>query len=130
MASVTRMTAGPETDKQRRERQLDQLAFGILAARYTGPESWMRWSDWFELTKAKQGDCGPGNTTFSDCVRRLLDQGKVKRSQIAKNRFYQAMFPPGSSPGVKSDCQESSVVLDVAVQALEQLNHRRSPGVI
>ena len=93
----------------------------------------MRWTDWFELTKAKQGDCGPGNTTFSDCTKRLLEQGKVKQSQIAKNRFYQAVFHPGSSLGVdlpKSDRQDSSVVLDVAAQALEQLNHRKPPGVL
>jgi hypothetical protein len=84
----------------------------------------MRWTDWFELTKAKQD---VGNTTFSDCVRRLLKQGKVQRSQIAKNRFYQVIFAPGSSPGVdllRSDRQESLVVLDVAAQALEQLNRK------
>jgi hypothetical protein len=37
----------PETDKQRRERQLDELAFGILAGRYTGPDSWMTSMTWF-----------------------------------------------------------------------------------
>jgi hypothetical protein len=50
----------PISDKTRRQRELDQLAFGILAARHTGPETWMCWTDWFELTKAKQGDCGLG----------------------------------------------------------------------
>jgi hypothetical protein len=118
----------PETDKQRRQRELDELAFGILAARYTGPESWMRWTDWFELIKAKQN---VGNTTFSDCIRRLLGQGRVKQSQIAKNRFYQAVFSPGSLAGVdllKSDYQEFAV-LDLAAQALEQLS-RKSSSVV
>src|SRR6516164_8230538 len=119
----------PETDRQRRERQLDQLAFGILAGRYTGPESWTRSMEWLELTKARRGEQGLGHTTFADCIRRLLDQGKVKRCQIAKNRFYQAIFVPGNSLGIENDCQESSVVPDVAAQALEQLN-RKSPGVI
>jgi hypothetical protein len=36
--------AQPETDKQRRQRQLDQLAFEILAARHT---EWTRWTDEF-----------------------------------------------------------------------------------
>jgi hypothetical protein len=120
----------PESDKARRQRQLDHLAFNVLAGRYTGPDSWMRWSDWFELTKAKQG---VGNTTFSDCTKRLLEQGKVRQSQIAKNRFYQAVFTPGSSVGVdllKSDCQESSVVLDKAAQALEHLLNRKPPDVV
>jgi hypothetical protein len=122
----------PESDRQRRQRQLDRLAFEVLAARHTGPESWMRWTDWFELTKAKQGDLGLGPATFSDCIRRLLKQGRIRKSQIAKNRFYQAIFTSGSSPEVnlpKSDCQESSVVLDVAAQALEQLK-RKPPGVV
>ena len=125
-------TSQPETDKQRRQRELDQLAFGILAGRYTGPESWTRWTDWFELTKARQGDLGLGPATFSDCIRRLMDQGKVRQSQIEKNRFYQAIFVPGSSPGIdplQSGCQESSVVLDMAAQALEQLNRKLS-GVV
>ena len=52
-----------------------------------------------------------------------MHQGKVRRSQIAKNRFYQVIFTPGSSSGV--DCQESSVVLDKAAQALEQLLSRK-----
>jgi hypothetical protein len=122
----------PISDKMRRQRELDQLAFGILASQYTGPESWMRWTDWFELTKAKQGDHGLGPATFSDCIKRLLDQGRIRKSQIAKNRFYQVIFISGSSSEVdllKSDCPESSGVLDVAAQALEQLN-RKPPRVV
>jgi hypothetical protein len=88
--------------------------------------------EWFELTKARRGEQGLGHTTFADCIRRLLDKQKIRRSpQIAKNRFYQAIFVPGSSPGIdplQSGCQESSVVLDMAAQALEQLN--RKPGVL
>jgi hypothetical protein len=120
--------AQPETDKQRRQRQLDQLAFEILAARHT---EWTRWTDWFELVKAKQNDCGLGNTTFSDCVRRLLSQGKARQSQIAKNRFYQAVFAPGSWVGadLSKNGRPSSVALDVAAQALEQLS-RKSSGVV
>ena len=118
----------PISDKTRRQRKLDRLAFEILAAQHTKPETWMRWSDWFQQTKAKCGLLGLATTTFSDCTKRLLDQGKIRKSQITKNRFYQVIFTPGSSSGV--DCQESSVVLDVAAQALEQLNHRKPPGVL
>jgi hypothetical protein len=122
----------PESDRQRRQRQLDRLAFEVLAARHTGPESWMRWTDWFELTKAKQGDRGLGNTTFAECTKRLLDQGKITKSQIAKNCFYQAVFTPGSFAGIgslKNDCSQSPSALDVAAQALEQLNRKLS-GVV
>jgi hypothetical protein len=122
--------AQPETDKQRRQRQLDHLAFNVLASRHTGPESWMRWTDWFELTKAKCGDLGLGPATFSDCIRRLLKQGKVEKSQIAKNRFYRVIFTSGSLLEVNlPKSEESSVVLDLAAQALEQLN-RKSSGVV
>src|SRR6516225_10126616 len=107
-----------ETDKQRRERQLDELAFEVLAARHIGPESWMRWSAWFELTKAKQGDRGLGNTTFSDCIRRLLEQGRIRRCLIAKNRFYQVVFPPGSSSGVINGGDSVTPASDKAAQAL------------
>jgi hypothetical protein len=116
-----------ETDKQRRERQLDELAFEVLAARHIGPESWMRWSAWFELTKAKQGDRGLGNTTFSDCIRRLLDQGRIRRCLIAKNRFYQVIFTPGSSSGAISSKPPAS---DKATQALTHLLSRKSSGVV
>jgi hypothetical protein len=122
----------PISDKTRRQRELDRLAFEILAARHTGPESWTRWSDWFALTKVKQGDCGLGPATFSDCIKRLLDKQKIRRSQIAKNRFYQAIFTSESSSEVdllKGDRPKSSVALDVAAQALEQLN-RKPFGVV
>src|SRR6516165_7844847 len=114
----------PISDKMRRQRELDRLAFEILAARYTGPESWTCWSDWFALTKVKQGNCGLGPATFSDCIKRLLDKQKIKRSQIAKNRFYQVVFVSRSSSEVESDCSESSVMLDVAARALEQLKRK------
>jgi hypothetical protein len=122
----------PESDKTRRQRELDHLAFNVLAARHTGPDSWMRWTDWFELTKARYDDRGLGPATFSDCIRRLLKQGKVEKSQIAKNRFYRVIFTSGSSPEVnlpKNDRQGSLVVLDVAAQALEQLS-RKPAGVV
>jgi hypothetical protein len=105
------------------------VAFEILAAQHTEPDGWMRWTDWFQLTKAKCGILGLGNTTFSDCTKRLLDQGKIRKSQIAKNRFYQAVFIPGSSLGIESGRQESSVVLDKAAQALEQLSRKSVHGV-
>jgi hypothetical protein len=114
----------PISDKTKRQRKLDRVAFEILAAQHTEPDNWMRWTDWFQLTKAKCGLLGLGTTTFSDCTKRLLDQGKIRKSQIAKNRFYQVIFTPGSSSGV--DCQESSVVLDKAAQALEQLSRKSS----
>jgi len=119
----------PISDKMRRQRELDQLAFEVLAARM----EWMRWTDWFELTKATRGDLGLGTAIFSECVKRLLDQGKIRRSQIAKNRFYQAIFTSGSlqeADLLKSGCQESSVVLDKAAQALAVLLNRKPMGVV
>jgi len=83
----------PVSDKTRRQRKLDRLAFEILAARHT---EWMRWTDWFQLTKAKCSIIGLGNTTFSECTKRLLDQGRIRKSQVEKNRFYQAVLAPRS----------------------------------
>jgi hypothetical protein len=93
----------------------------------------MRWSDWFEFTKAIQGDCGLGATTFSDCVKRLLDRGRIRRSQIAKNRFYQAIFTPRSlSGGIStkgenggSDHGSVTQASDKATQALAFLLHKK-----
>jgi hypothetical protein len=119
----------PVSDKTRRQRKLDRVAFETLAAQHIEPDSWMRYTDWFQLTKAKCGLLGLGNTTFSDCTKRLLEQGKIRKSQIAKNRFYQAVFIPGSSLGIESGRQESSVVLDKAAQALEQLSRKSVNGV-
>ena len=116
----------PISDKTRRQRKLDRVAFETLAAQHTEPDSWMRYTDWFQLTKAKCGLLGLGNTTFSDCIKRLLNQGKIRKSQIAKNRFYQAVFILGNSLGIENDRQESSAVLDKAAQALEQLSRKSS----
>jgi hypothetical protein len=66
----------------------------------------MRWTDWFQLTKAKCGLLGLGNTTFSDCTKRLIDQGRIRKSQVAKNIFYQPIFVLGSS-GVKASSTRS-----------------------
>jgi hypothetical protein len=127
----------PESDKTRRQRELDRLALEVLAGRHTGSESWTRWTDWMELIKARRGDRGLGNTTVSECTKRLLDQGRIRRSpQIAKNRFYQAMFPPGSSSGVVSSKGENggsdhdpvTPASDKATQALAFLLNRKSPG--
>ena len=120
----------PISDKMRRQRELDRLAFEILAARYTGPESWTCWSDWFALTKVKQGNCGLGPATFSDCIRRLLKQGKVEKSQIAKNRFYRVIFTSGSLPEAVSPHDLVVSAPDRAAQALAFLLNRKSSGVV
>jgi hypothetical protein len=123
---------GAVSDKVRRQRELDQLAFGVLAAQHTGPESWTRWSDWWELTKAKRGDRGLGNTTFSECTKRLLDQGRIRRSpQIAKNRFYQAIFVPGSLSGAVSSKDGNggnAPAPDKGAIALAHLLNRKLPN--
>jgi hypothetical protein len=117
----------PESDKQRRQRELDQLAFEVLAARHTGPDSWMRSMEWLELTKARRGEQGLGHTTFSDCIKRLLDKQKIRRSQIAKNRFYQAMFIPGNLLGMESSSgADLAQVPDKAAEALGHLLSRKS----
>src|SRR5262249_8724591 len=92
--------AMPVSDKTRRQRELDRLAFDVLAARHAGPESWMRSMEWLELTKARRGERGLGHTTFSDCIKRLLDTRRIRKSQIAKNRFYQPVFVPGNLSGM------------------------------
>jgi hypothetical protein len=128
----------PVSDKTRRQRELDQLAFGILASQYTGPESWMRSMEWLELTKVRRGEQGLGHTTFSDCIKRLLDQGRIRRSQIAKNIFYQPVFVPGNLSGMaasgsengESDHDPVAPAPDKAAQALAFLLNRKSPGVV
>jgi len=133
----------PISDKIRRQRKLDRLALEILAAQHTKPETWMRWTDWFQLTKAKCGILGLGNTTFSECTKRLLDQGKIKKSQIDKNKLYQAVFTPrrsGSLAGEREDSSRSenggsgpdpaAPVLDKAAQALAFLLNRKPSSVV
>ena len=132
----------PISDKTKRQRKLDRVAFEILTAQHTEPDGWMRWTDWFALTKAKCGILGLGNTTFSDCTKRLLDQGKIRKSQSDKNRLYQAIFTPRSrsSLGEAEEAPKSengsvnpdpaAPVLDKAAQALAFLLNRKPSGVI
>ena len=138
----------PISDKIRRQRKLDRSAFDTLAAQHTEPDSWMRYTDWFQLAKAKCGSLGLGNTTFSDCTKRLLDQHKVRKSQIAKNRFYQPIFVPGNLGGKAPSRSDSSrrsdlprsnsgsghgpvaPTLDKAAQALAFLLNRKPSGVV
>jgi hypothetical protein len=137
---VTRSNRGatvPTSDKVRRQRKLDRLAFEVLTAQHIEPDSWMRWTDWFQLTKAKCGILGLGNTTFSECTKRLIAQGKIRQSQIANNRFYQAVFTPRSLPRAVPSRSESSgngdgpvaPALDKAAQALAFLL-KKPPNVI
>jgi len=117
----------PISDKTRRQHELDQLALSILASQHT---EWTRWTDWFELTKAKYGDRGLGPATFSDCIKRLLDQGRAKQSQIAKNRFYGVIFTSRSSAEAISSPDSAAPVLDKAAQALAFLLNRKPSGVL
>jgi hypothetical protein len=106
----------------------------------------MRWTDWYNLTKAKCGLLGLGHTTFSDCTKRLLEQEKVRKSQIDKNRLYQPIFVPGtgSSGGVKTTSAGSKPrsenggsgrdpgvpPADKAAQALAFLLNRKPPNMV
>jgi hypothetical protein len=99
----------------------------------------MRWSDWFQQTKAKCGLLGLGTTTFSDCTKRLLDQGKIRKSQVEKNRFYQAILAPESLAGVRSEVRSENgssghdpvaPAPDKAAQALAFLLNRKPSGVV
>ena len=98
----------------------------------------MRWTDWFALTKAKCGAPGLGNTTFSDCTKRLLDQHKVRKSQIEKNKFYQAILAPRSlardassrSENGGNDHDPIAPAPDKAAQALAFLLNQKSSGVV
>ena len=84
-----------KNDKQRRERELDDLAHKILVGLYTGPENWTEWSFWFEAVKARRGEQGLGRTSFSQAVKRLVDKDKVLKRRMGKNMFYQAVFGAG-----------------------------------
>jgi hypothetical protein len=114
------------------------MAFEILTTHHTEQDSWMRYTDWFRLTKAKCGLLGLGNTTFSDCTKRLLEQYKVRKSQIDKNRLYQPIFIPesGSSGGVKAASagskprSEAAPPMDKAAQALAFLLNRKPPNMV
>jgi len=79
-----------ESEKARRERELDELAHRILVGRYEGPESWTESVGWFELTKTHRGALG--TTTFSNCIKRLLAKRKISMWKTAKNTFYQAVI--------------------------------------
>jgi hypothetical protein len=109
----------PVSDKMRRQRELDRLAFEVLAAQHT---EWTRWTDWFELTKARRPG-GLGDDTFCQAVKRLLNEQKIEQSQIAKNRFYRAIFTSRSLP-------EVTPTPDVAMQALAFLLSRKPSTVV
>jgi hypothetical protein len=85
---------------------------------------------WLELTKAQRGEQGLGHTTFSQCIKRLMAKDKVRRCQIAKNRFYQAIFGPGNSLGTGNDENDDLIVSvpDKAAEALAVLLNKRSPA--
>jgi hypothetical protein len=117
----------PESDKQRRQRELDHLAFKVLAAQHT---KWTRWTDWFELTKAKWHNGKLGDDTFCQAVKRLLNKQKIRQSQIAKNRFYGVIFTSGSSSEVISSYNPVAPAPDKAAQALEHLLNRKPPSVL
>jgi hypothetical protein len=60
-----------------------------------------------------------------------MDQGKVRQSQIEKNRFYQAIFSPGSLAGETSFRSDPvAPTLDKAAEALALLLNRKPPGVV
>jgi hypothetical protein len=99
------------------------------------------------MTKAKCGLLGLGNTTFSDCTKRLMDQGRIRKSQADKNKLYQAVFTPGrpgSLVGEREDLSRSesrsengssshdpvAPAPDKAAQALAFLLNRKPSGVI
>jgi hypothetical protein len=88
--------------------------------------------EWFELTKARRVEQGLGHTTFSDCIKRLLDKQKIRSYEIAKNVFYQAVFVPGNLLGIGSslgaDLLKSDVALDMAARAFEHLSNKKPLG--
>jgi hypothetical protein len=116
-----------ETDKQRRQRQLDALALGVLAGRHT---EWMRWTDWFELTTAARPSGKLGEDTFCQTVKRLLDQGRIRKSQIAKNAFYGVVFTARSSSEVILPHDSVTSASDKAAEALAFLLSKKSSAMV
>jgi AAA domain len=105
----TTVSKNSESNKARRERELDALAHKILASRYQGPESWTESVSWFELTKTQRGELGLGTTTFSNCMKRLLAKQKIRMWKTAKNTFYQAVLEQhAQSPRQPANLKSSS----------------------
>jgi hypothetical protein len=55
--------------KARMQQDLDALAFKVLLS--FRQQGGMRWTDWFETTRAQRGKLGLGTGTFSETVKRL-----------------------------------------------------------
>jgi hypothetical protein len=102
--------------KAKRQRELDELVFGVLVSfRHHGA---MQWVDWHEMTRARRGERGLGTTTFSDAVKRLMGEGRVR---MDANGSYLAIYDSG--PGLLAlrsgaGSVSESAVSDKAAQAL------------
>ena len=70
-----------------RQRELEALAFSVLASfRHHGA---MQWTEWHEMTRARRGKLGLGTTTFSNIVKRLTAEGRVR---VDGEGCYQGVF--------------------------------------
>lgn len=112
--------------KARKQRELDDLVFNVLVS--FRHHSAMQWVDWYEMTRARRGKAGVGHTTFHNAVKRLMAEGRVRRSG---DGCYRAVYDAGLEPGLTAPGSISgSVVPDKAVQAIEQLLNRKRPSVV
>jgi hypothetical protein len=81
--------------KARKQQQLDDLAFGVLAGfRQQGP---MQWTDWYHATVIKRGGKkGMSFNTFSDTVIRLVANGRVRKNE---DGHYEGVYGAGEDGG-------------------------------
>jgi hypothetical protein len=71
-------TAGKKPGKEQREAELDELMWITALNLSRPPERLIQYTAWFELTKANRGG-KLGDGTFSAAVKRLLDNGGVRK---------------------------------------------------
>src|SRR6516164_1785758 len=91
--------------KAKKQRELDELVFGVLVSfRHHGV---MQWVDWHEMARARRGERGLGTTTFSDAVKRLMAEGRVRMegdgSYLAIYDSGLGLLPLGSGTGSRSE---------------------------
>jgi hypothetical protein len=74
--------------KARKQQELEAMAFNVLAS--FRQQGGMPWTDWHQTTNAKRGGKrGLSTRTFSDVVKRLVANGRVRKD---KNGCYEGIY--------------------------------------
>jgi hypothetical protein len=67
-----------DAKKAAKEDAVDDLAYHALLS--FGPQRWIGYNEWFEVTKTGRGKLGLGNDTFNAARDRLMAAGRVRKS--------------------------------------------------